>query len=112
MAFAKPCPCRRKPCVDRNLCLPAQLSMRTGRVEADASNLELARGQKLGLRVPARLFEQALDDRVDIGLAPSPEVHHARDATEHCGHVGGRHIAHVDEIATMPVSPVPSWRGP
>src|SRR5712692_11979201 len=99
MALAKPCPCRREPGVDRNLCLPAHVAMRPAGVEAHASNLELARGQKLGLRVAARLFEQALDDCVDVRLAPGPNVHLARDATKYGGHVGSGHVAHVDEIA-------------
>src|SRR5712691_2174399 len=111
MAFAKPCPCRREPGVDRNFCLPAQVAMRPAGVEAHAPNLELAGGQKLGLRVPAGLFEQALDDCVDSGLAPGPDVHHARDATEHCSHVGGRHIAYVDEIACLPAVPINAQGG-
>src|SRR5260370_19765443 len=80
--------------------------MRPAGVEADASNLKLARRQKLGLGVPARLVEQALADGVDVGLAAGPDVHLARDATEHCGHVGGDHVAHVDEITSLPAIPV------
>src|SRR6266851_5762165 len=111
MALAKPRPCRGEAGVDRNLCLPAQGATSAGGVEAYASNLELARGQILGLCVPARLFEKALDDCVDIGLAPGPDVHLARDATQHGGHVGSRHIAHVDEIACLPAVSIDAQRG-